>query len=159
MSIFARSSTSIAASVKASKSGLLTSTHPWSVESWDAHACRCQNFLESCNLLEIQLFKNKFNVEHEFLLGMFRSPEELIFIAVERTARYPHLDRLATPDDMQQAATRPVPSEESNSNFPNRSRLSSSSFLSGTPAAEDMVMVIRSLMDFDAAAEYFMKKK
>ncbi|KAF9508380.1 hypothetical protein BS47DRAFT_1397858 [Hydnum rufescens UP504] len=77
------SMTIIPALVEASNSHLLKYTNPWMIELWRQHAFKCQKLVESYELLEIRLFKNEYNVEHEFLIGMFKSPEEVLFIAVE----------------------------------------------------------------------------
>ena len=154
----ARSSTAIIpASVKASNSHLLKYTSPWTIDLWRQHAFKSQNLVESYELLEIQLFKNEFNVEHEFLIGMFKSPEEVIFIAVERSAWYSNLDRKATADDIIKAMNQGR--TQDGSNHSNRSSISSSRSLGNTGPANDMVLVIRGPTTFDGAVERFMKTK
>jgi hypothetical protein len=157
-----RSSTAIIpASVKASNSSLLKFSDPWMIDSWLQLAFKSQKLVESYELLEIQLFKNEFNVEHEFLIGMFKSPEEVIFVAVERSAWYSNLDRKATAEDRMKAMSQGRAKDGST-----RSKWSiSAMFLfpgvlfPGASAADDIVLVIRGPKTFDDAAEHFMKKK
>ena len=143
-------------SVKASNSSLLKFGNAWTIDTWRQLAFKSQKLVESYELLEIQLFKNEFNVEHEFLVGMFRSPEEVIFISVERSARYSHLDHKATAADRVKAMNQ-VKAEDGG-NRSNRSSVSSGS-PGGTVPADDMVLVIRGPTTFEGAAEDFMKKK
>ncbi|KAF9513997.1 hypothetical protein BS47DRAFT_1343651 [Hydnum rufescens UP504] len=150
------SMTIIPASVEASNSHLLKYTNPWTIELWCQHAFKCQKLVESYELLEIRLFKNEYNVEHEFLVGMFKSPEEVLFIAVERSAQYSNLDHEATANDIIKAMNQGRIQDEGNRS--NRSS-SSSSRSPGTVPADDMVLVIHGPATFNDAVECFMKRK
>ncbi|KAF9510537.1 hypothetical protein BS47DRAFT_1383900 [Hydnum rufescens UP504] len=144
------------ASVEASNSHLLKYTNPWTIDLWRQHAFKSQKLVESYELLEIQLFKNEYNVEHEFLIGMFKSPEEVLFIAIERSAQYSNLDHKATANDIIKAMNQGRIQDGGNRS--NRSSSSSSRSL-GTVPADDMVLVIRGPATFDDAVERFMKRK
>ncbi|KAF9509517.1 hypothetical protein BS47DRAFT_1348996, partial [Hydnum rufescens UP504] len=148
--------TIIPASVEASNSHLLKYTNLWTIELWRQHAFKCQKLVESYELLEIRLFKNEYNVEHEFLIGMFKSPEEVLFITVERSAQYSNLDHKATMNDIIKVMNQGRIQDEGNRS--NRSSSSSSRSL-GTVPADDMVLVIRGPATFDDAVERFMKRK
>jgi hypothetical protein len=69
----------------------------------------------TCEFMEIQRFKNQFNVEHELVMGEFKSLEETISVAVQRSSKYPHLDHEPTVDNINQQARH---EEESNYTFP-----------------------------------------
>jgi hypothetical protein len=141
-------------------SELLQYDRPWPIECWIQYADRSRELLESYQLLEIQLFKNLYNVEHEFLIAKFMSPEEIIFISVERTARFSHLDHAATHDDIIQAMIKAKIDNGRNeeSSIRTGSRRSSASLVNAS-IAYDMVMVIRGPTTFEDAAGRFMGRQ
>ncbi|KAF9509793.1 hypothetical protein BS47DRAFT_127749 [Hydnum rufescens UP504] len=84
MEPFSRSSTTSSVAALQQSSDLFRSQSWFPILRWQERVFQFKDTARSYMLVEARLYKNEYNVEHEFIIGEFRANSEVIFVLAER---------------------------------------------------------------------------
>jgi hypothetical protein len=84
MEPFSRFSTASSVAALQQSSDLFRSQSWFPINPWQERVFEFKDTARSYMLVEARLYKNEYNVEHEFIVGEFRANSEVIFVVTER---------------------------------------------------------------------------